>query len=85
MILTDVPGVAVNYGKPDQRFLGRMTLDELEELLVREPFQVGSIGPKVRAAYRFVREGGRQATICALEDALAGLRGEAGTVVLPTS
>jgi carbamate kinase len=84
MILTDVPGVAVSYGKPHQRFLGRMTLDELEELPVREPFQVGSIGPKVRAAYRFVREGGRQATICALEDALAGLRGEAGTVVVPT-
>jgi carbamate kinase len=39
------------------------------------------MGPKVRAAYRFVREGGRQATICRLEDALAGYRGEAGTVV----
>lgn len=83
LILTDVPGVAINFGKPDQRFLRRVTLLELEQHLVREPFSAGSMGPKVRAAYRFVHDGGEQATICALEDALAGLRGDAGTVVVP--
>ena len=82
LILTDVPGVALNYGKPDQRFLGRVTLAELEDHLVSEGFSAGSMGPKVRAAYRFVHDGGRQATICALEDALAGYRGEAGTVIV---
>ncbi|MBI2460847.1 MAG: carbamate kinase [Candidatus Rokubacteria bacterium] len=82
LILTDVPGVALDFGKPTQRFLGAVTLAELEHHLVHEPFPVGSIGPKVRAAYRFVRDGGQQATVCALEDALAGLRGEAGTVVV---
>ncbi len=82
LILTDVAGVAVNFGKPDQRFLGRITLGEMEDILVREPFSSGSMGPKVRAAYRFVRDGGRQATICALEEALAGLRGESGTVIV---
>lgn len=81
LILTDVPGVAINFGKPNQRFLRRVTLAEMEEHLVREPFSAGSMGPKVRAAYRFVHEGGRQATICALEDALAGVRGDAGTIV----
>jgi len=81
LVLTDVPGVAVDFGKPTQRFLRRVTLAELEDHLVREPFSAGSMGPKVRAAYRFVHDGGRQATICALEDALAGLRGDAGTVV----
>lgn len=83
LILTDVPGVAINFGKPTQRFLGRVTLAELEGHLVREPFSAGSMGPKVRAAYRFVHDGGSQGTICALEDALAGLHGEAGTVVVP--
>lgn len=83
LILTDVPGVAVDFGKPGQRFLRRMTLSELEKLLVQEPFSAGSMGPKVRAAYRFVRDGGRQAIICALEDALAGLGGGAGTQVVP--
>ena len=83
LILTDVEGVAVDFGKPTQRFLRHVTLEELENHLVREPFSAGSMGPKVRAAYRFVRDGGRQATICRLEDALAGYRGEAGTVVVP--
>jgi len=83
LILTDVPGVAVDFGRPTQRFLRRMTLTEFESLLVHEPFSAGSMGPKVRAAYRFVHDGGGQATICALEDALAGLRGDAGTVVVP--
>lgn len=84
LILTDVEGVAVDFGKPTQRFLRHVTLEELENHLVHEPFSAGSMGPKVRAAYRFVRDGGRQATICRLEDALAGYRGEAGTVISPS-
>jgi carbamate kinase len=82
LILTDVPGVAVDFGKTTQRFLRRVRLTEFESLIVREPFSAGSMGPKVRAAYRFVHDGGDQATICALEDALAGVRGEAGTTVV---
>jgi carbamate kinase len=82
LILTDVPGVAVDFGKTTQRFLRRVRLTEFESLLVGEPFSAGSMGPKARAAYRFVHDGGSQATICALEDALAGVRGEAGTVVV---
>jgi carbamate kinase len=50
LILTDVPGVAVDFGKPSERFLRRLTVTELEALLVREPFSAGSMGPKVRAA-----------------------------------
>ena len=75
--------MAIDYGKPTQRFVGRMLLTEFESLLVREPFSAGSMGPKVRAAYRFVHDGGGRATICALEDALAGARGEAGTMIVP--
>jgi carbamate kinase len=81
LVLTDVEGVAMDFGKPTQRFLRHVTLGELEDHLVREPFSAGSMGPKVRAAYRFVRDGGRRAVVCALDDALAGLRGDAGTVV----
>jgi carbamate kinase len=83
LILTDVPGVAIDYGKPTQRFVRRIALTEFEALLVREPFSAGSMGPKVRAAYRFVHDSGGRATICALEDAVAGLRGDAGTVIVP--
>src|SRR5262249_34341561 len=83
LILTDVPGVALDYGKPSQRFVRRMTLTDFENLLVREPFSAGSMGPKVRAAYRFVHDSGGRATICALEDAIAGVQGDAGTIVVP--
>jgi len=83
LILTDVPGVAVDFGKATQRFLRRLTVTELESLLVQEPFSAGSMGPKVRAAYRFVHDGGGHATICALDDALAGARGQAGTLIVP--
>ena len=83
LILTDVPGVAIDFGKATQQFLRRVPLSELERLLVHEPFSAGSMGPKVRAAYRFVHDGGGQAAICALEDALGGLRGTAGTLVVP--
>ena len=48
-----------------------------------EPFSAGSRGPKVRAAYRFVCERGGRAAICALEAALAGARGTAGTQIVP--
>src|SRR5262249_38819438 len=81
LILTDVPGVAINYGKANQRTLRHVRLEEMEDYMLHEQFSAGSMGPKVRAAYRFVREGGRQATICDLSDALAGLHGEAGTVL----
>jgi carbamate kinase len=83
LILTDVPGVAIDYGKPTQRFVRRMALTDFENLLIHEPFSAGSMGPKVRAAYRFVHDGGGRATICALDDARLGVRGEAGTVIVP--
>ena len=83
LILTDVPGVAVNFGKSNERYLRRLTVTELGTLLVQEPFSAGSMGPKVRAAYRFVHDGGGRATICALDDAVAGLEGKAGTLVVP--
>jgi len=78
LILTDVPGVAVDFGKPSERFLRRMTLTEFEGLLVRETFSAGNMGPKVRAAYRFVPRLGRPGHDCDLDHAAAGLHGKAG-------
>lgn len=83
LILTDVPGVAVDFGKPSERFLRKLTLTEFERLLVSEAFSAGNMGPKVRAAYRFVHDSGGQATICDLDHAVAGLHGTAGTVIVP--
>jgi carbamate kinase len=86
LILTDVSGVAVDYGRPAQRFLRRMTPAEGRAYLVEGHFKAGSMKPKVEAALRFVESAGgggsrRRAVIGALAEADRAARGEAGTVV----
>lgn len=82
LILTDVEGVALAYGKPEQRFLRETTAGELDGLLKQGAFAAGSMEPKVRGAVGFVRAGGVRAVICTLDDALAGLEGRAGTQIV---
>jgi carbamate kinase len=82
MILTAVPRVAVNYGRPGQRFLDRLSLRELKALHAEGHFPPGSMGPKVAAAIRFLESGGERVIIGHLDDAMAALRGETGTHVL---
>jgi carbamate kinase len=82
VILTDVPGVAVNFGRPAQRWLETVSPPELRALAAQGHFKRGSMGPKVEAALRFTEGGGRLAVIAALDDVVAAVRGQAGTRVL---
>ncbi len=82
VILTDVPAVAVNYGKPGQRWLDRITAEEARRLLDEGHFPPGSMGPKVAAAAEFAEYGGI-ASIGSLDDAYRVYRMEAGTHILP--
>lgn len=79
LVLTDVPAVMRDFGGPDEQPIRRATPAALR----REPFPAGSMGPKVDAVCRFVELTGDMAAIGRLEDAVAILRGEAGTVVTP--
>ena len=81
MILTDVPRVAVHYGTPQQQWLERLTLAEMESLEKEGHFKAGSMGPKVKAILRFVRSGGERGVIAGLDEALEALEGRAGTQV----
>jgi carbamate kinase len=81
MILTAVSKIAVNCGKPDQRFLGQVSLRELKALYLEGHFPPGSMGPKVAAAIRFLESGGERVVIGHLDEAMAALRGETGTHV----
>jgi len=81
LILTEVEGVMLNYGKPDQELLRNVTLKEARKYLAEGQFPPGSMGPKVEAALRFVESGGKKALIAALEDADKALEGGAGTAV----
>jgi carbamate kinase len=78
VISTAVDRVYLNYGKPDQKALSRLTTDEAERYLKEGHFAAGSMKPKVEACLRFLRTGGKEALITcpeAIEDALAGRSG----------
>ncbi len=83
VILTDVDGVYLNFGKPDQRKLEEVRVSELEEYYKEGHFKPGSMGPKVLAAIRFIKHGGKRAAIGHLKDGYKVVKGEAGTRVLP--
>ena len=83
VIATDVPHVLLGYGTPSERALGHVTLGELQGHADAGEFGAGSMGPKVEAAMRFVRQTGRQASICSLDDIVPALAGTAGTLVTP--
>lgn len=82
-VLTDVPGVAIDYGTSDQRWLDRVTVTELRAHAADGQFSAGSMGPKVEAVCSFVERTGGRAVVAALDDAVAALHGEAGTQVVP--
>jgi carbamate kinase len=79
IILTAVPQVYVNFGKPDQEALGAVTLEELERLHAANHFPKGSMGPKIEAVIHFLRSGGRRALITNPESLPQAIEGRAGT------
>jgi carbamate kinase len=83
IILTGAPGVIVNYAKPGQRLLERVTPPILRGFQAAGHFAEGSMGPKVEAALRFVEGGGKRAVIAPLEEAVEAIAGEKGTQLLP--
>ncbi|MFK9089920.1 carbamate kinase [Bacillus salipaludis] len=80
MVLTDVQNVYVNYGKPDQKALTHVSLDEAWQYVNEGQFSAGSMGPKMEAAIKFAEQGGR-AIICSLDQADLALEGQAGTQI----
>jgi carbamate kinase len=82
LILTAVSKIAVNFGKPDQRFLDRVSLKEIKALHAEGHFPLGSMGPKVTAAIRFLEGGGERVIIGHLEEAKQAFSGESGTHIV---
>jgi carbamate kinase len=77
VIVTDVEAVFVDWGKPSQRAIRRISPNDLEQL----EFPDGSMGPKVEAACQFVKATGNSAVIGSLEQILELIQGKAGTWV----
>ena len=82
LILTDVEKVFVNYGKPDQRALDRVTVQDCKKYLSEGQFPEGSMGPKIESTVSFLSgSSGRRVVIASLEMAEEALRGTAGTTI----
>jgi carbamate kinase len=81
-ILTAVDRVAINFGKPEQRELAEMTVEQARAFAAQGHFAPGSMLPKVEAAISFVfGKPGRRAVIASLEKAPLAMKGESGTVI----
>lgn len=79
VIATDVPQIALDFGKPSQRFLERLTIAEAKKHLADGQFPPGSMGPKVEAVVDFLEHGGQHAVITDLEHLAPAVAGKAGT------
>jgi carbamate kinase len=83
LISTAVEKVALNFGKPDQKWIDSMTVAEAEAYIAEGHFAPGSMLPKVQAIVKFLKEGGKQALITDPPNIQRALNGETGTWILP--
>lgn len=82
VILTAVDQVAINFNKPDQKGLDKLSVAEAKAYIAEGQFAKGSMLPKVEAAVKFVEsKPGRKSLITSLEKAKEALAGKAGTVL----
>ncbi len=83
LISTAVEKVALNYGKPDQKWIDCMTLEEARQYLAEGiHFAKGSMAPKIQAIIWYLEAGGKQAIITNPENISRALRGETGTCIV---
>lgn len=84
IISTAVEKVALNFGKPDQRWIDQMTLAEAKKYLAEGThFAKGSMAPKIQAIIWFLEAGGKKALITDPQNIGRALKGETGTWIIP--
>ena len=81
LILTDVEKVKLNFGKPDEKEIDKMSVAEAKKYLEEGHFLQGSMGPKVKACIRFLEWGGKEAIITSLDKPVEALEGKTGTLI----
>jgi carbamate kinase len=82
LILTDVDGAAINYRKPGEKWLRKITVSEAKKYLQEGQFAKGSMEPKMLAAIRFIEWGGKRAIITSLDKACDAIEGKTGTEIV---
>jgi carbamate kinase len=79
VMLTGVDRVALDFGKPTQRAIDRMTASEARRHMADGQFPAGSMGPKIDAALQYLDGGGSEVIITSLDRVCDALQGRAGT------
>lgn len=82
MVSTGVEKVAIDFNKPTQRWLDRMTLAEAKKLYADNQFDRGSMGPKIQAAIEFIEGGGQTGLITNPENIGRAMAGQTGTFIV---
>lgn len=82
LISTAVEKVAINFNKPNQKWIDQMTLDEAKLYYEQGHFAKGSMAPKIRAIIYYLEHGGKEALITNPENLERALKGETGTRVV---
>jgi len=84
IISTAVEKVALNFGKPNQKWLDKLTVAEAKQYLAEGThFAKGSMEPKIKAILWYLEEGGKKAIITNPENIGRALKGETGTIIVP--
>ncbi len=81
LISTAVEKVALNFGKPNEKWLDHMTLAEAKQYLAEGHFAPGSMAPKIEAVINFLEAGGKKALITDPANIRRALAGETGTFI----
>jgi len=84
LISTAVEKIAINFGKPEQKWLDKLTLAEAKQYLAEGThFAKGSMAPKIQAVIWYLENGGKQALVTNPENIGRALKGETGTIIVP--
>ncbi len=83
IILTAVPQVYLNFGKPGQKPIPKMTLSDARAFLQKGEFPAGSMGPKIEAACEFISKGGKEVLITSLGTIVEAMSRNLGTRIVP--
>ncbi len=79
IVLTNVPMIAENFGRPNQRWLRSLPVGRARDMMASNQFPPGSMGPKVQAAIDFVSTTGKEVLITDADSLKAALERAAGT------
>jgi len=85
IILTGIERVCLNFGKPGQKKIRVMTVEEAKRRLAEGHFPPGSMGPKIQAAIEYIEAGGREVLITSASHLKAALANRSGTKITASS